>query len=522
MHRTLASSAVAAVAALASAQSPLTTTFIGGNGGANGGVVYFDLQLSVGISIGALDCNFVSAAGSVGAVDLLTCPTTHTGNETNAAAWTLRGSAPVASQNPTFTPTHAVLATPVTLLPGSYGIALRNSALLGHAFTNGTGSNQVYGNADLVLTAGAAQNVPFVGAPSLPRVWNGRIYYGVLPGYATGGYQYGSGCYRKVRSFYEFFSAGTLFDLANSSLSLLNSGGSYVVLPGLTTFVPPSANAVNLGLTDDSQTTITLAGTFSFPGGSTSTLNVCSNGFISPVANGTSFAPGVAAFLAGATRWASWHDYVPNATHNVMFEQVNNVAYVTWNAVPEIGFPGSACTFQFQFDRTTGNVHLVYQGMSQLAGSHLVGYTPGGGALDPGTVDISASLPGTITLSAVDSQALAVASQRPVIGTTANITTSNIKPGTILGANILSFVQHDPGISAAPFGMPGCFQYVGLDATHAFLTGGSSTNGFGLAIPSSPAFAGANVFTQSFAFSPGVNVLGVESSNGLALHLGLN
>jgi hypothetical protein len=58
--------AVAMVATLAVAQSPLTTTYLNNNGGSVGGGVYYDLTVTTpaGITITGLDVN-VSGSGSV-------------------------------------------------------------------------------------------------------------------------------------------------------------------------------------------------------------------------------------------------------------------------------------------------------------------------------------------------------------------------------------------------------------------------------------------------------------------------
>ena len=69
--------------------------------------------------------------------------------------------------------------------------------------------------------------------------------------------------------------------------------------------------------------------------------------------------------------------------------------------------------------------------------------------------------------------------------------------------------------------MPGCHQYLGIDASQAWLP----LNGVGstpFAIPNVPAFAGIEIKTQGAALVPGVNALGALSSNGLRLVLDVN
>lgn len=45
----------------------------------------------------------------------------------------------------------------------------------------GLGTNQNYSNADLSLALGSATNVPFTQPVFSPRVWNGTIFYTVVP-----------------------------------------------------------------------------------------------------------------------------------------------------------------------------------------------------------------------------------------------------------------------------------------------------------------------------------------------------
>jgi hypothetical protein len=64
------------------------------------------------------------------------------------------------------------------LAQGQYGIGIRfyNAGL---RYTNGTGANQFFSNADLSMTLGTASNVPFTAGIFSPRVWNGTLLYDV-------------------------------------------------------------------------------------------------------------------------------------------------------------------------------------------------------------------------------------------------------------------------------------------------------------------------------------------------------
>lgn len=78
-------------------------------------------------------------------------------------------------------PTPVNLDAPIPLDAGaSYAFALVAPATATHYYTNGTGANQFFSNADLSLSLGAATNVPFDNSPFSPRVWNGSLTYSAV------------------------------------------------------------------------------------------------------------------------------------------------------------------------------------------------------------------------------------------------------------------------------------------------------------------------------------------------------
>ena len=115
-------------------------------------------------------------------------------------------------------------------------------------------------------------------------------------------------------------------------------------------------------LSDDDELTLELPFLLQYPGGSTNSLTVCSNGFVSPASNGTSWTPGVADLLSGLARWAPlWHDLDPSAVGSgpVCFSANSVRAVVTWDGVQYYGSTATA-TFQIQF-WVNGDVHVIYQ-----------------------------------------------------------------------------------------------------------------------------------------------------------------
>jgi hypothetical protein len=182
--RTLGVLAVASLAAAANANT-ITTLFATNNGGSPGGAVYFDIVVGPNpITITGFDVNTSTAAGTPFGFQAWTIPNSYVGNTGNQGLWTqvTTGSGVAAGTN---LPSSVTLNNTFVLAAnGHYGITLiladaNGGSTAAHAYTNGTGANQAYSNADLSLSLGAASNTPFNAAPFTPRVWNGTIYYNV-------------------------------------------------------------------------------------------------------------------------------------------------------------------------------------------------------------------------------------------------------------------------------------------------------------------------------------------------------
>jgi hypothetical protein len=337
----------------------------------------------------------------------------------------------------------------------------------------------------------------------------------------------GQGCIRRIASFYESFGTAAAFDLSNSGISMIPNGSGYVVLPGASAFLAPTAAATTLTLANNAQTPITLPAAFPHAGGSATTLSVCSNGYVAIASgNSTSGTPAAATMLsAPQTAWWVWHDFNPAAVGSgqVKYEQAGPLACVTWDGVYDnLGTtPASASTFQLQFDTGSGAVHFVFLTMSTGGTGYLVGYSPGGASVDPGTTDLSAALPATLTLATADLQPLALAGvSRPVIGTNWSLNVTNVPPTGTIGIDV--FGLSDPGIVDLGFlGAPGCGARASLDLLNAWIVAGA-THGYSLALPNNPAIVGIDLFTQAVVLQPGVNTLlgGVITSNGIDGRIG--
>jgi hypothetical protein len=507
----------------------VTTLTTSGNG--QNGTMFDVVNISATpINIGSFDQCFFNA-GTSAFIEVYTKPGTWNGSQQTPGAWTLVGSA--ASFTHGIAP--ALDAIPitvnVTILPGAtQGFYITGDVATTVAYTTGAAGQLgtvIGSDASLQVTAGVGVPYPFgapFGLPNAGRLWNGRVHYcpsGTGTVLATNT-TLGAGCLTVADvSSYELFATGA-FDLTSSPISLIHTGSGYLAFAGGATYVAPSGAAQVLALTDDSETTVTLSQ--AMPVGSnssTTTLTVCSNGYVSPASgNGTGFTPTAATFLNGPQPWWSvaWHDLNPAiaGSGQVKFEQVGNIAYVTWDGVFDFGGT-SPNTFQAQFDVTNGSVNFVYQTMSTLGNGWLVGFSDGGVSADPGSMDISAALPGSYTAATFAVSPLTLAgTSRPITGTTWNLNTTNVPATGTLGLEI--FGLSDPNIADLGFiGAPGCGIRASLDVLNVWVVAGQSTHAYSLAVPSNPSLLNFHVYTNAAVLQPGVNTLlgGTITSNGI-------
>jgi len=118
---------------------------------------------------------------------------------------------------------------------------------------------------------------------------------------------------------------------------------------------------------------------------------------------------------------------------------------------------------------------------------------------------------GPVALSAVG---------RPVLGSTLALTTQSgsLSPSN-LGFMVLSLTKYDPGLPLVGLGMPGCFQYVGLDAVHVQVL----SNGLGVvpfSIPNDAGLIGLSIRAQAVVRDPQSYPMPLAVSNGLDLTVG--
>lgn len=336
---------------------------------------------------------------------------------------------------------------------------------------------------------------------------------------------FGRGCYWRATSFYEHFTTAHTFDLSASTLrmSLTATGYDVVHVPGAPIFVQPPAGT-ELPLSDDSVTApLPLPFALPYPGGSTTQVVVASNGhvFLQP-STLTSAYNSPAGLLQNEPRHAAmWTDFDPafpgTGSGTIHFHVAGQTAYATWVSVQEYGYPSVVSTFQIAMS-SNGTVEYRYQQCDHVFQA-LTGWSPGLGAQDPTGRDLTAGGSFSTTSTMFRLPLLHAADQRPKLGASVTLTTSQLDPASVLGINLIGFTKHDPGIELSGLGMPDCYLYTSLDLMFPFFPAAQSGS-HTIGIPNQASLIGFQLYAQGVAWDFPANAFGMVSSNGLTLTLG--
>jgi hypothetical protein len=327
----------------------------------------------------------------------------------------------------------------------------------------------------------------------------------------------GRGCGAEYRSFYENMTA---FDLSNTSLQMNFVGGNYVAVAGTTPVATQSTAPTPFF--DDEVRSFALGWSLPYPGGSTTTISVSSNGFVHLGTNTNTgcclFNP-LTFFNGGSPCLAAkWANLNPAAGGTVQFtnDVVNGVAYVTFTNVAETNSAGTN-TFQYVFQQN-GTLEVRWGSCAPTAGA--AGFTTGVQASTPPQIDLS-NTPVIVTGSVDRAAVTHAASARPVLGTAIGLDTTSLPAGAPLGATLLGLAELSPPLDLSGLGMTNCSQYGTIDASQVWVAvGGTGSTAFGL--PANPAFAGLVLISQAAVLAPGLNPTGALTSNGLRLVLDVN
>jgi len=531
----------------ATAQSSLTTTFASNNGGAIGGMVYFDLAVAnpAGVTIKKLDINTLATRGSV---QVYTTPTSFVGVATQPQAWTLgaTGALVPAGLN---SPSEVCLGAGLQLPAGSYGIAIVGEDIA-QRYTNGV-AGTVVSNADLSLAIGAASNVAFGGSQFAPRMWNGTLHYDVGPtttfscAYTE---SFGDGCTAGATSWYQEFSDLASFDLAGSfalplSIRAITAGpAGYIVVPATPAWYTPTGTA----LTNNSSSapgpitastfsaTISMPFGFTHPGGTTSTLHAGSNGWVHLGPTNEVLdtdLPSTHTLLSDSGRLAPlWALLDPsanvatNSAAGIYFDvdPSGTAIYITWldcgDARTGSPLPGTTSINMQCVIYSSGNFEFRYGPMQYGpgAGPAVVGWSPGATVPDPGSIDVSHGLPWYT--NGPDSFPLEHHVGAAKLGSVLEFAVDEVPPLAPVAFLVVGDVAYPSGLSLAAAGAPGCSVFTNSLATATIpVTAGSGT--IVLGVPQNPALIGSTFVSQCAAVAQ-QNALNLDTSNGVSWTIG--
>jgi len=504
------------------AQSPLETSMVGDAAGWNGACVFFDLDVASTISIQRIEVNLDDAVGSQGALEVCLGPVTWVGAASDSDAWGRAAGGAVVAAGPD-TATSCTLDRPVVLGPGRHGIALRHVDVAPR-YSFASGASASFSTPEATLIAGGITNIAFTGTPLSPRVVNARFHYtrGGTPMQAASLATYGEGCYATPGAFCERFDGTHPFDLDNATFRYVpNSRGGYDVtrVPGPVLILPVGAA---FPAADDRLHDALLPWTFPFPGGSTNSIRICSNGYFwlqpSSVAD---YTPTLTEFAAQAARFAlAWTDFNPGApgSGGVSYERdpLDRFVTITYDDVWLHGTYGTdLSTFQCVLF-PNGEIEVRYGSVAHGALPCIVGFTPGEQNLGAAAATVDFSTISTLRTALARPLQL-MATQRPLIGATVSLATREVPSNALLTMNLVAFVQIAQGADLSALGAAGCRQYVITNDADALF--GTYTRTLG-PIPSASIFLGLHVYSQSVSLVPGVNPIGALTSNGVEMVLG--
>ena len=155
----------------------LATLFASNTTQAAGGAVFFDVDVLApsGIRLSEIELNTTAAVPSALSLEVYTRSGSYVGFEQSSAGWTLATSGSGVAQGAN-TPSR-IDVNDVVLAPGVTGVclALSGGAQALSVFNPLAGAT--YSDAQLAITAGAAQPALFASAPIVGRIWNGRLRY---------------------------------------------------------------------------------------------------------------------------------------------------------------------------------------------------------------------------------------------------------------------------------------------------------------------------------------------------------
>lgn len=366
----------------------------------------------------------------------------------------------------------------------------------------GIRGNAVYASVPAALTGTLDPTPPVVGLEFVgPGGWATE-----MPARAE---YIGGGCGGAHSTIYQQFSQDQPFDLGTGLTffpDVYPSPNVYTVVNGAAPVDLTQLNAVADATTFDTLVTLPLGFNvtpFQYPGGSTTTIKACTNGYIwvdATMTDGFQYNPSKLRLLGNTTTtpyrarfMPYWTDCDPdnnlstNPQAGLHVKTVpesapaagDAVAYVTWNDCGMFRTPGFAghasVTYQVVFHEATGIVEFRYGTMLPFFSTTwsatqefvIVGFTRGQigtvNSLDPQSRDLSHELPFTTAVEGTTSNVSLTGVATPIAGSaqqtgrmfggqTMKWNIANIPAGTLIAWTLLDVGASQPGLPLGLFG----------------------------------------------------------------------
>jgi streptogramin lyase len=330
---------------------------------------------------------------------------------------------------------------------------------------------------------------------------------------------YGNGC-PTPGCFYEQFTTAGSSDLSGRAFTFRANGprGWTATVGGtFETNIGPGLNHAD----DQIDRAVPLGFNFPVVGssvGTTNAIDISSNGWVSFIPNeipDTGFYVGATGdkFIQYARIATWWDDLDPSVAGDTHFTTLSNPtrAVITWDGVPQFGAnPPDSNTIQLQL-YPNGDWTIIYQ--AGCTDEAITGFSSGAVPTDPGSIDLTASIPRNFGPYGAT---LGLTSTRPILGNALTYQVDNIPTGTSFAVVLFGSAQVSNPLD--PVGITGCTLLCSADLAAAPVS--LATGQFGFSVPNQPGLAGASLFNQALAVSPGFNPAAIILSNGLQLRLG--
>lgn len=349
----------------------------------------------------------------------------------------------------------------------------------------------------------------------------------VAAGAQTMSIGYGEGCSARRASFYEHWAPGTCdmntFNGTPMGYTMIQHDAGWFVLPLQSPWRHPAVDSDSVVFGPDGMSQpISLGFSFSYPGGQASSVWVHEDGFAcfgqSPYY--VNYMPPAMRFLNGAPCLAAFWTALDSCSCGAVRIERDPVASawtaITWSNVRETGTPYLS-TFQAVI-HASGQIDVVL--LSCHANSHpaLSGWSPGYGALQPGTCDLSALNSNMVITFPDRDPMLLQTGDAPRLGATVVMETSGMPESVKFVFTAIGTQGFDPGIDLTPVGATGCSQHASYE-TGIMTMAYQGSSMLVLDVPQISALIGSTAYLQSVGFDRSANPAGVLLSNGFSLHV---